>query len=38
MSPAPSNIQGRCRESKKYVALYMKYINDVKLEQKEGAG
>jgi predicted GIY-YIG superfamily endonuclease len=40
MNPAPSDILGRCRESKKYSALYMGYTNDMKrrLEQKEGAG
>jgi len=38
MNPAPSNIRGRCRELKKYAALYMGYTNDIRLEQKEGAG
>jgi hypothetical protein len=40
MNSAPSNIPGKCRESKKYAALYIEYTNDMKcrLEQKEGAG
>ncbi len=38
MNPAPSNIPRRCRELKEYAALYMGYANDIRLEQKEGAG
>lgn len=40
MNPAPSDILGRCSESKKYLALYTGYTDDMKrrLEQQKGAG
>ena len=40
MNPAPSDILEKYLESKKYLILYIGYINDTKrrLEQQEGAG